>query len=96
MTQVTLEDAEREFVASVAYYESREPGLGSRFRDEVETVMDWILRFPEVPRVRQKGYRRVNLRTFPHYVAYVIRGDLIWVVAIAHGHQRPEYWIKRV
>jgi hypothetical protein len=54
MTQVTLEDAEREFVASVAYYGSREPGLGSRFRDDVEVVMDWILRFPEAPRLRQK------------------------------------------
>ena len=96
MTQTTLEQAERELVASVAYYESREPGLGSRFRDEVEDVVNWILRFPEVPRLRQKGYRRVNLRTFPHYVAYVIRGDTIWIVAIAHGHQRPEYWVKRI
>jgi hypothetical protein len=45
MTQITLEDAEREFVGSVAYYESREPGLGARFRDEVEGVMDWISDF---------------------------------------------------
>lgn len=96
MTQITIEDAEREFTASIAYYESREPGLGLKFRDEVEAVVDWILRFPQVPRLRRKGYRRVNLRTFPHYVAYVIRGDTIWVVAIAHGHQRPEYWIKRM
>ena len=96
MTQITLEDAEREFVASVAYYESQEPGLGLQFRQDVEAVVDWILRFPEVPRLRQKGCRRVNLRTFTHYVAYVIRGDTIWVVAIAHGHQRPEYWINRL
>ncbi len=38
MTLITLEDAEREFAASVAYYESREPGLGLRFRDEVEAI----------------------------------------------------------
>ncbi len=80
----------------MAYYEYREPGLGSRFRDEVEAMVDWIQRFPQGPRLRPKGYRRVNLRTFPHYVAYVIRGGTIWVVAIAHGHQRPEYWIKRI
>ena len=58
MTQITLEEAEREFGASVAYYESREPGLGLRFREEVEAVVDWICRFPEMPRLRKKGYRR--------------------------------------
>jgi len=59
-------------------------------------VVEWILRFPEVPRLRQREYRRVNLRAFPHYVAYIIRGDTIWVVAIAHGHRRPEFWINRM
>jgi plasmid stabilization system protein ParE len=96
MTLITLDDAEQEFTESVAYYESRESGLGSRFRDEVAAVSDWILRFPEVPRLRPKGYRRVNLRAFPHYVAYILRGDTIWVVAIAHGHRRPEFWIDRI
>ncbi len=69
MTLITLEEAELEFAESVAYYESRESGLGSRFREEVATVVGWILRFPEAPRLRSKGYRRVNLRAFPHYVA---------------------------
>ena len=95
MIQVTLEEAEREFAASVAYYESREPGLGLRFRDEVAAVIEWICEFPEVPRLRKQGYRRVNLRAFPHYVAYIVRGETIWIVAIAHGHQRPEFWMNR-
>jgi plasmid stabilization system protein ParE len=96
MTLITLEEADQEFIESVDYYESREAGLGLRFRNEVAAVVDWILRFPEVPRLRPRGYRRVNLRAFPHYVAYIIRGDTIWVVAIAHGHRRPEFWIERI
>jgi hypothetical protein len=44
-----LVEAGREFAASVVYYESREPGLGLRFRAEVEAVVDWMRRFPEVP-----------------------------------------------
>jgi len=60
MTLITLEEADHEFVESVDYYESREPGLGVRFRDEVAAVVDWITRFPELPRLRRKGYRRVN------------------------------------
>jgi plasmid stabilization system protein ParE len=95
MTLITLDEAEQEFIQSVGYYESREAGLGLRFRNEVAAV-DWILRFPGVPRLRPRGYRRVNLCAFPHYVAYIIRGDTIWVVAIAHGHRRPEFWIERI
>lgn len=96
MTLITLDEAEQEFVESVLYYESREPGLGLRFRNEVVAVLDWILRFPEVPRLRPKGYRRVNLCAFPHYVAYIIRADTIWVLAVAHAHRRPEFWIRRI
>ena len=96
MTLITLDEADQEFIESVAYYESREAGLGLRLRDEVAAAVDWILRFPQVPRLRRDLYSRVNLRVFPHYVAYVIRGDTIWIVAIAHGHRRPEYWIHRI
>ncbi|MGA3182626.1 MAG: type II toxin-antitoxin system RelE/ParE family toxin [Verrucomicrobiota bacterium] len=96
MIPIVLEQAEEEFSQSAAYYESKEPGLGIRFRNEVAAVVDWILEHPEIPRLRRRGYRRVNLRVFSHYVAYVIRGDAIWIVAIAHAHQRPEFWIRRI
>jgi plasmid stabilization system protein ParE len=96
MTLLVLEQAETEFSKSAGYYESKEPGLGIRFRGEVASVLEWSLDHPEIPRLRHRGYRRVNLRVFPHYVAYVIRGDVLWVVAIAHSHQRPEFWIRRI
>ncbi len=96
MTLLVLEQAEREFSKSVGYYESKEIGLGVRFRNEVASIVSSIQQHPEVPRLRLRGYRRVNLRVFPHYVAYVIRRDTLWVVAIAHAHQRPEFWIRRI
>ena len=96
MTLFVLGEAEQEFAESIAYYESKEPGLGWRFRNEVAEAVDRILRNPELARLRSKGYRRVNLHAFPHYIAYVIRADTIWIVAIAHGYRRPEFWIRRV
>jgi plasmid stabilization system protein ParE len=95
MTLIVLDAAEREFNASVDYYESREPGLGVRFRTEAESVFDRILRTPELPRLRRGLYRRVNFPAFTHYAAYIIRQEAIWVVAIAHAHRRPEFWLKR-
>jgi len=96
MTLITLGEAEKEFAESVNYYESKETGLGARFRDEIVEAVDRISRNPELARLRPKRYRRVNLRAFPHYVAYIIREQTIWIVAIAHGHRRPEFWINRI
>ena len=38
---------------------------------------------------------RVNLKVFPYYIAYVIHSGIIWILAIAHGARRPEYWLER-
>jgi hypothetical protein len=91
-----LDEARREFLDAVTYYDAKEVGLGRRFRSEVAAVVDWIQMNHEVPRVRPHGYRRVNLRAFPHFVAYVIRKDVIWITAIAHAYRRPEHWIGRM
>jgi hypothetical protein len=55
----------------------------------------WIAQNPEVPRLRPGGYRRVNLKIFPYYIPHIIRDPVIWILAIAHGHRRPKYWVDR-
>lgn len=96
MRLVILDDAECEFAESVAYYEGKEPRLGWHFRNEVVDAVGWIQRNPDLPRLRLKGYRRRNLHAFPHYIAYVIREETIWIVAIAHAYRRPEFWLDRI
>lgn len=91
-----LGEAEREFVESIAYYEGKEAGLGRRFAREVAEAVGWIAKYAELPRLRAKGYRRRNLKAFPHYLVYVIRRDTIWIVAVAHGYRRPEFWLGRL
>ena len=87
--------ADEEFAAQVAYHEERAPGLGRRFYDEVIAHFEWIAANAEVPRL-QKCYRRVNLKVFRFYVAYVVESDRVWVLAVAHGSTRPGYWLKRM
>ena len=87
--------ADAEFAAQVEYYEDEQPGLGQRFYREVIGCLDWIAENPMVPRLR-RNYRRVNLKVFPFHVAYAVEGDLVWVLAIAHGYRRPGYWMKRM
>jgi hypothetical protein len=77
------------------YYESELPSLGQRFWDEVDRHITWIAENPEVPRLREGAYRRVNLSVFPYYLAYTVRDSVIWILSVAHGHSLPEYWIDR-
>ena len=87
--------ASAELAAQVDYYEHREPGVGERFYREVMGMLRWIADNPEIPRWR-RNHRRVNLRIFPFYIAYVVDGDLIRVLAIADGRRRPGYWFERL
>lgn len=85
----------REIQEVAEYYEARSPGLGDRFWQEVDAHVAWILANPMLPRLRRGDYRRVNLKVFPHYIAYAIRGETILLLAVAHGHRRPEYWTEK-
>jgi ParE toxin of type II toxin-antitoxin system, parDE len=96
MKLILLHEAEIEFWKSVDYYERRHPGLGVRFKEEVDRYLERIRTGPLLPTVRKSGYRRVNLSVFRHYIAYVIRDDVLWVVAICHSHRAPEFWLSRV
>ncbi len=88
-------EADAEFAAQVEYYEDVEAGLGQRFYCEVIGCLDWITANPSSPR-RRRNYRRVNLKVFPFYVANVVEGDLVWVLAVAHGYREPGYWVERM
>jgi hypothetical protein len=32
---------------------------------------------------------------FPCYIPFIIRGSTLWVLSVAHGARKPEYWINR-
>ena len=96
MTLDFLVEATAEFYEAAEYYEGKQDGLGWRFRHEVLEVCRAIVQQPLLWRERPGGYRRVNCPVFPYYVAYFIRGEVILVAAVAHGHRRPAYWRERL
>jgi plasmid stabilization system protein ParE len=96
MNLVFLSEAKDELIDAIEYYETKQEGLGIRFNTEVDFHLIWILQNPATPRLRKNAYRRVNLKVFKHYIAYIIRENRIWILAIAHGRTKPEYWIERI
>ena len=91
-----LNEAEQELFEAARWYESKEAGLGIRFRDEVFHILDRIVDDPLLWRERAGGYRRVNCPIFPYYIPFFIRGNKIIIAAIAHDHRKPGYWKTRV
>jgi plasmid stabilization system protein ParE len=90
-----LEEAEIELFEAAAWYESKETGLGKRFRNEVAHVLDRIAEDPMLWREHPNGYRRVNCPVFPYYIPFFIRRDKIIIAAVAHEHRKPGYWKSR-
>ncbi|MDZ4289927.1 MAG: type II toxin-antitoxin system RelE/ParE family toxin [Prosthecobacter sp.] len=95
MTIRFVEEAQREFLDAISYYEDARGGLGRRFKDEVDRSVLWIADHPELYRLRPSAYRRINIRVFPYYIPYVVREQTLWVLAVAHGSRKPLYWISR-
>jgi hypothetical protein len=85
----------REIQEAAEYYEAERAGLGDRFWREVDAHIRWISVNPTVPRLQPGDYRRVNLKVFPYYIAYAIRGETIVLLAVAHGHRKPQYWTEK-
>ena len=72
-----LEEAERELAEAIEHYEKIEIGLGLRLKKDVRNALQWIRKHPDVPHLRPKGYRRVNLKIFRFYIAYFIWTETI-------------------
>lgn len=94
MTIRFVAEAQREFLDAIVDYEDARSGLGQRFKNEVDRGILWIAEHPELSRLRSGSYRRINLRVFP-YIPYIVRGQTLWILAIAHASRKPLYWIAR-
>ncbi|MDQ6975337.1 MAG: hypothetical protein Q9M22_02095, partial [Mariprofundaceae bacterium] len=76
-------------------YEEEQADLSLGMMEEIDKHAQWIMRNPTVPRMCKGRYRRVNLKTFPYYIAYMVHVGTLWILAIAHNHRKSEYWITR-
>jgi toxin ParE1/3/4 len=83
------------------WYEAKSSGKGLEFVREVTRHIEHIEEWPEAARrveslKTRREVRRSGLRTFPYGVVYFVTDDVLWIVAIAHGKRRPNYWRDRL
>ncbi|MFP7755655.1 type II toxin-antitoxin system RelE/ParE family toxin [Thermodesulfobacteriota bacterium B35] len=87
--------AERELEDSVRYYELEHSGLGKKFKGEVRKAVKRIVDYPRAWSVERGEVRKCILHKFPYKLLYSIEPDHILIIAVAHQHRKPDYWIGR-
>lgn len=89
-------EAIKELDGAISYYEDQKVGLGLDFLAEVEQALGKIQQNPNLGAVyKVTELRRYIIQRFPFLIFYVELEEFIWVVAIAHGKRRPDYWRQR-
>lgn len=84
-----------EMAEAKRYYERQQRGLGMVFQHEAAVSAQRILDQPLAWQVEIDPVRRFVFKRFPYKMLYVIRREHIVVLAVAHQHRHPDYWIDR-
>ena len=90
-----LEPARIELDDAIAWYESEQENLGKRFLKEIQFALKRTMIFPESCAFLAPGLRRCMTSRFPYMLVYGIEDRTIVIVAVAHMHREPMYWLGR-
>jgi plasmid stabilization system protein ParE len=85
--------AKQELDDAVLYYDLEYQGLGKRFKEEVRNTAKRITDYPHAWSVERGEIRKCMLHKFPYKLLYSIEKDHIFIIAVAHQHRKPDYWI---
>ena len=88
--------AKQDLDEAVEWYERQRVGLGRRFQNRVEEVLERISRSPETHGRVYRDVRCANVRRFPYGVYYRVEPDSLVVVAVFHARRDPRAWQRRV
>ena len=91
-----LETAQTELDQAFQWYEIQQQNLGKQFLNEFDAAVRRIVAYPEAYLLIEKEIRRCLIKRFPYGVWYGIEADKIIVIAVAHLHRQPDYWLSRI
>jgi toxin ParE1/3/4 len=89
-------EALAEYDAAVARYAAYDVRTGTRFIAAIEHAVASIVDGPGRWATYIHGTRRFVLKRFPYSIIYAAERDRIFIVAVAHQHALPGYWLRRL
>lgn len=88
--------AKNELSEAKHWYNNQHQGLGNIFLKEVQASLKLIMQYPFAYTSLDQNLRRCLIKKFPYSIIYGISDDVIVIVAIAHLHREPFYWVERL
>jgi len=95
MKVVFLKYAQQELDDAAYFYEMEFRGLGKNFKTEVKKAISRIAEYPEAWPQEYGDVRKCLIHKFPYSILYSVEGEHIVIIAVAHQHRKPDYWIER-
>jgi plasmid stabilization system protein ParE len=92
---VVTPPAELDIDDAANWYENRVTGLGVRFLEAVDASFESITTSPAQYPVVHRDVRRILLPSFPYAVFFVMRDDIVRVIACMHARRHPKRWQRR-
>ena len=90
------EAARAELIDAQDWYEAEAPGLGRRFRAEIDSVVRRMADNPRQFPTVSKTLRRARAKKFPYALFFLVEPDVLLVIACFHSSRDPRQWQKRV
>ncbi len=84
----------REIGEAQEWYELQSPGLGEEFIAAMELQLKRLEQAPLLYAEVIPNVRRALLPRFPYGLFYIVRGNLISVLAVLHDARNPRQWPK--
>ena len=88
--------AQQEVDEAVIWFDERFEGKGLEFLDELDRVVRLVKTYPLASMEIEPEVRRRLFARFPYSLIYGIDKETIVVIAVAHFHREPLYWVDRL
>ncbi|MHB8339477.1 MAG: type II toxin-antitoxin system RelE/ParE family toxin [Ignavibacteriaceae bacterium] len=89
------EPAYIEYQEAIDFYNLQSERLGDKFIIEIDKTITIIKNYPQSFSDYTKHTRKAVVNVFPYNLIYTIHKNYIEILAIAHQHRKPNYWLNR-
>jgi len=93
-TVVFTQAAREELIEAQDWYEGQARGLGRRFRQAIDVLVERMSANPRQFPIVFKNLRRALLRRFPYSLFFVLEDETLLVFACFHASRDPMQWQK--
>jgi plasmid stabilization system protein ParE len=92
---IFIQAAREELIDAQDWYEGEAAGLGRRFRQAIDGLIERMIENPRQFPIVLKNVRRALLRRFPYSLFFVAEDEALIVIACFHASRDPSHWQKR-